>query len=78
MMGEKKAMAFGGRVYGWGEICCPSSEKAGLSDWWTVTADLAEPQGLNRLRKNSAPSRNGVPLKPDVFSIVYSTTKVVP
>jgi hypothetical protein len=36
--------------------------------------------GLNRLRKNSGPGRKGVPqgLKPDVFSIIYGTTKVVP
>jgi hypothetical protein len=37
-------------------------------------------QGLNRLRKNSAPGRKDVPqgLKPDVFSVIYGTTKVVP
>ena len=36
--------------------------------------------GLNRLRKNSGPDRKDVPqgLKPDVFSIIYGTTKVVP
>jgi hypothetical protein len=35
---------------------------------------------LNRLRKNSRPGRKDVPqgLKPDVFSIIYGTTKVVP
>ena len=35
---------------------------------------------LNRLRKNSGPGRKDVPqgLKPDVFSIIYGTTKVVP
>jgi hypothetical protein len=38
-------------------------------------------RGLNRLRKNSAPGRKAIPqglLKPDVFSIIYGTTKVVP
>jgi hypothetical protein len=36
--------------------------------------------GLNKLRKNSGPGRKDVPqgLKPDVFSIIYGTTKVVP
>jgi len=36
--------------------------------------------GLYRLRKNSGPDRKDVPqgLKPDVFSIIYGTTKVVP
>ena len=37
-------------------------------------------QGLNRLRKKSAPGRKDLPqgLKPDVFSTIYGTTKVVP
>jgi hypothetical protein len=37
-------------------------------------------QGANRLRKNSGLGRKDVPqgLKPDVFSIIYGTTKVVP
>jgi hypothetical protein len=36
--------------------------------------------GLNRLRKNSRSGRKDVPqgLKPDVFSIIYGTTKVMP
>jgi hypothetical protein len=38
------------------------------------------PQRLNRLRKNSGAGRKDVPqgLKPDVFSIIYGPTKVVP
>jgi hypothetical protein len=38
------------------------------------------PQRLNRLRKNAGPGRKDVPqgLKPDVFSIIYGPTKVVP
>jgi hypothetical protein len=42
--------------------------------------EMVCPQGLNRLRKNSGPGRKDVPqgLKPDVFSIIYGTTKVVP
>ena len=49
--------------------------------WWTVTADLGRARrGLNRLRKNSAPARKAMPqgLKPDIFSTIYGTTKVVP
>jgi hypothetical protein len=35
---------------------------------------------LNRLRKNAGPGRKDVPqgLKPDVFSVIYGPTKVVP
>ena len=46
----------------------------------TISAPKSCPQGLNRLRKNSGPGRKDVPqgLKPDVFSIIYGTTKVVP
>jgi hypothetical protein len=35
---------------------------------------------LNRLRKNAGPGKKDVPqgLKPDVFSIIYGPTKVVP
>jgi hypothetical protein len=34
--------------------------------------------GLHRLRKNSARGRKDIPQGPDVFSIIYGTTKVVP
>jgi hypothetical protein len=36
--------------------------------------------GLNRMRKKLGPGKKSVPqgLKPDVFSIVYGPTKVVP
>ena len=37
-------------------------------------------QGLNRLRKMAGADRKDVPqgLKPDVFSVIYGPTKVVP
>jgi hypothetical protein len=46
-----------------------------------VTHDLRAPADRSsRLRKNSAPGRKARPqgLKPDVFSIIYGPTKVVP
>jgi hypothetical protein len=45
---------------------------------------VLEGAGLHRLRKNSGPGKKDVPQgylrgsKPDVFSIIYGPTKVVP
>ena len=57
---------------------CVSSLPSRRSVEWHFGKDV--PQGLKRLRKKSAPDRKAKPqgLKPDVFSIIYGPTKVVP
>jgi hypothetical protein len=66
----------------WAQILARAEENAPPEETAEKSAPgrKARPQGLKRLRKNSAPGGKATPqgLKPNIFSIIYGPTKVVP